>query len=53
MQQQGITNGTLYINNPEICVSCTKLLQRMLAPGSTLNVVTPNGVVTPFTGIAR
>jgi RHS repeat-associated protein len=53
MQQQSITNGTLYINNPTICVSCANLLPRMLAPGSTLNVITPNGVVTTFTGVAR
>jgi hypothetical protein len=50
MQQQGITQGTLYINNPAVCTSCSALLPRMLAPGSTLNVVLPNGTVITFTG---
>jgi hypothetical protein len=53
MWQQEITEGTLYINNPEICVSCMTLLPRMLAPGSILNVVLPNGTVTRFKGITR
>jgi RHS repeat-associated protein len=50
MQQQGVTEGTLYLNNPVICSSCTRLLPRMLAPGSNLNIVLPNGTITPFTG---
>lgn len=52
MRQGGITEATLYINNPAICDSCTKLLERMLLPGSRLTVVTPNGA-TPFIGKAR
>jgi SCP1.201-like deaminase len=50
MWQQGITEGTLYINNPEICVSCTNLLPRMLPPGSTLRVVLPDGTIKEFRG---
>jgi Double-stranded DNA deaminase toxin A len=50
MQQQGITEATLHINNPAVCPPCSKLLPRMLAPGSSLNVVLPNGEVVRFTG---
>jgi hypothetical protein len=53
MRQQGMTEGTLYINNPEICVSCTKLLPKMLPPGATLRIVLPGGTVTEFKGIGR
>ncbi len=53
MWQQGTTEGTLYINNPEICVSCMSLLPRMLPPGSTLNVVLPDDTVMQFKGITR
>jgi hypothetical protein len=51
MRQQGSTEGTLYINNPDICDSCERLLPRMLAPGTTLNVVLPNNTVVQFTGV--
>jgi hypothetical protein len=51
MRNQKITHGTLYINNPTICDSCAKLLPRMLPPGSTLDVVLPNGAKVPFKGI--
>ena len=51
MRQLGVAAGTLHINNTTICTSCTRLLPRMLAPGSTLNVVLPNGIVVPFMGI--
>lgn len=50
MQQQEINEGTLFINNPKICVSCDKLLPRMLPPGVTLNVVLPDGTVEQFMG---
>jgi nucleic acid/nucleotide deaminase of polymorphic system toxin len=30
MQQQGVSSGTLYINNPVICSSCTSLFQECL-----------------------
>jgi hypothetical protein len=53
MRQQGMTEGTLYINNPEICVSCRKLLPKMLPPGATLRIVLPDGTVTEFKGIGR
>ena len=51
MRQEGITEGTLYINNPNICRWCMKLLPTMLPSGSSLNVVLPNGTVMQFKGI--
>jgi len=51
MRQQGIMEGTLYINNPEICSNCMRNLPFMLPPGANLNVVLPNGIVVPFTGV--
>ena len=53
MWQQGISDATLYINNPEICVSCASLLPRMLPPGATLNVVLPDGTMQRFMGGKR
>ncbi len=53
MWQQGISDATLYINNPEICASCTSLLARMLPPGATLNVVLPDRTIQRFTGRER
>jgi SCP1.201-like deaminase len=53
MQQQGIANGTLYINNPQICSSCTSLLPSMLAPGSTLTVFPKGGIPQTFVGIIK
>ena len=50
MRTLGINRGTLYINNPKICASCDKLLPRMLAPGTTLKVVRPDGAAKTFTG---
>jgi RHS repeat-associated protein len=49
MRQSGISEATLYINNPTICVSCTNLLPRMLPTGSRLDVITPSGR-NPFLG---
>lgn len=51
MRQQNIMDGTLYINNPEICRSCTKLLPEMLPLGARLRVVLPDGTVREFRGI--
>jgi RHS repeat-associated protein len=51
MQQQGLTEGTLYLNNPNICSNCMRNLPSMLPSGSNLNVVLPNGTVVPFTGV--
>lgn len=51
MRQEGISEGTLYINNPKICGSCTRWLPRMLPPGATLNVVLPDQTVIQFRGI--
>jgi RHS repeat-associated protein len=52
MRQQGLQEGTLFLNNPVICAPCANLLPRMLPPGSTLNVVLPNGAVVQFRGNA-
>jgi RHS repeat-associated protein len=49
MRQSGATEGTLFINNPTVCSSCSSLLPRMLPTGSRLTVVTPSGS-TPFLG---
>jgi SCP1.201-like deaminase len=51
MRQQGITDGTLYINNPKICDNCTELLPTMLPQGSKLRVVLPDGTVKLFEGL--
>ena len=53
MQQQDISEATLSINNPEICERCTRLLQRMLPPDATLNVILPDGTVKVFRGVTR
>jgi len=50
LQQQNINEGTLFINNPTICSSCSRLLPRMLPSGTMLNVVLPDGTVVPFAG---
>jgi RHS repeat-associated protein len=50
MRQQGATGGTLFINNPAVCSSCTRLLPSMLPSGVELRVVLPDGTVLPFTG---
>jgi hypothetical protein len=50
MRHLGINRGTLHINNPKICASCDKLLNRMLGPGATLKVVRPDGTAKTFTG---
>jgi hypothetical protein len=51
MRDQELMQGTLYINNPDICDTCTKLLPKMLPPGATLDVVLPSGKVVKFRGI--
>jgi hypothetical protein len=60
MQRQGISEGILYMNNPEICGSalgsrggCYKYLPRMLQPGRHLDVALPDGSIIPFEGRAR
>ena len=50
MQQLGIMDATLSINNPEICDACTSLLPRMLPPGAILRVILPDGKVEIFRG---
>ena len=51
MRQQGLSEATVYINNPQICPSCSRLLPRMLPPGSRLTVVLPDGTGVTFTGV--
>ena len=46
MRQLGLSQGRVYINNPEVCISCFNLLPRMLPDGATLEVVTPLGSQT-------
>jgi hypothetical protein len=53
MRTEGAASGTLHINNPVICPSCSKLLPDMLPPGSRLTVVLPNGTRVPFLGNVR
>jgi hypothetical protein len=53
MRQQGLTDATVYINNPVICDSCMNNLPRMLPNGSRLTVVTPDGTAITFTGGSR
>jgi len=50
MRQEEISEGTLYINNPEICESCEYLLDRMLPPDATLKIVLSNGSIRIFKG---
>jgi RHS repeat-associated protein len=52
MRQQGVSEATLYINNPTICPSCTNLLPRMLPSDAQLTVITPSGSTT-FVGFIR
>ncbi|MBX3405075.1 MAG: hypothetical protein KF699_16830 [Phycisphaeraceae bacterium] len=51
MHRQGINEGTLYINNPSICPSCSRNLPYMLGPGKCMRVVTPGGIESPFNGV--
>jgi hypothetical protein len=53
MLQNELSEGTLYINNAEICDSCSSLLPRMLPAGAILNVVFPNGTARRFVGTDR
>jgi hypothetical protein len=53
MRQQGISEGTLHINNPAICSNCVRLLPSMLPSGARLDVIMPNGTIKTFVGNAR
>jgi hypothetical protein len=54
MQQMGISEAWLRINNPKICDSCLKDLEtKMLPAGATLHVILPNGTEMSFTGQTR
>jgi hypothetical protein len=51
MRQQGVSQGTLYINNPKVCSPCNRLLPRMLPPGAQLTVVPAGEESILFIGI--
>lgn len=53
MQRQGINEGILYMNNPEMCRSCVRFLPRMLQPGRSLQIVFPDGSSTWIQGSTR
>jgi hypothetical protein len=53
MRESGMNRGVLYINNPEICSSCSRLLPRMLPSGTTLDVILPSGKINRFIGGGR
>jgi hypothetical protein len=53
MRQLGISQATVYINNPIICSSCERFLPSMLPSGATLKVVLPSGIVVTFVGVVR
>jgi RHS repeat-associated protein len=50
MDQQGINQATLYINNPVICPNCNHNLPSMLPSGASLTVVLPNGTTATYIG---
>jgi hypothetical protein len=52
MRQLGVSEAWLRINNPEICDSCTGLLERILPPGAILHVILPDGTEVTFKGLA-
>ncbi len=51
MRQEGISEATLYINNPKICDNCSELLESMLPHGAKLHIVLPDGTTQTFVGI--
>lgn len=53
MTINGLTQARLYINNSKICQSCEQNLSRMLASGSKLEVVLPDGTMRTFVGGAK
>ncbi len=53
MRQQGISEATIYINNPRICLPCQQNLANMLPPTSKLTVVLPDGTFKTFIGNAK
>lgn len=50
MRDLKINNGTIKINNPNICRTCYTEIENVLPTGATLNVELPNGNIIPFTG---
>jgi RHS repeat-associated protein len=51
MNEEGITEADLYINNPRICGWCKPRINKMLAPGSQLTVHLPDGTTITFVGL--
>ena len=52
MHQNGWNTATLYLNNVP-CASCSKLLSKMLPPGSSLEVIVPNVYRHIFYGLPK
>jgi hypothetical protein len=50
MDQHGMNQATLYINNPVICPNCNQNLPSMLPSGASLTVVLPNGTAAIYVG---
>jgi hypothetical protein len=50
MQNENLMQGTLYLNNPAICLSCVRNLPSMLPAGSRLDVIDGRGVLRTFIG---
>jgi hypothetical protein len=50
MRQWGLSEATVYINNPVICENCMNNLPRMLPSGGRLTIVTPDGAAITVTG---
>jgi hypothetical protein len=51
MRQREISEGTLEINNTDICTNCLRNLPKMLPPGSVLHVILPGGQTIDFQGV--
>ena len=53
MRQQGIKEGTLYINNSKFCLPCRQYIELILPSGSKLTIVLPDGTTVTYLGNAR
>jgi hypothetical protein len=53
MRDMGISEATLYINNPTICSRCVLGLPNMLPAGARLDIVLPSGTTKSFFGAGR
>jgi hypothetical protein len=53
MRQQGIKEGTLYINNSKFCLPCRQYIELILPSGSKLTIILPAGTTVTCLGNAR